>query len=185
MNSAKIRILTVPGGGGSGPDHWHTHWERKDRRIERVDQTNWNGGTSADWISTLDSVIQSSDKPVILVAHSLGNIVVAHWAEQQNSGPVVGALLVAPADVENSAWVEEGSLYERFQPIPMLELPFPSILVASTDDPYLALPRAEAIASAWNSQLEVIGPLGHIGSDEHLELWPYGQQLLKRIVATA
>ena len=184
MNDAHIRILTVPGGGGSGPDHWHTHWERQDRRIERVEQTNWNGGTSADWISTLNSVIGSSDKPVILVAHSLGNIVVAHWAEL-HSGPVVGALLVAPADVENSAWVEGGSLYERFQPIPMLELPFPSILVASTDDPYLELPRAEAIASAWNSQLEVIGPLGHIGSGEHLKLWPHGQELLKHIIAKA
>ena len=94
MSSAHIRILTVPGGGGSGPHDWQTHWERQDRLIDRVDQTNWNGGTSADWIRALDELIQSSDKPVILVAHSLGNIVVAHWAAQ-HSGPVVGALLVA------------------------------------------------------------------------------------------
>ena len=40
-----LRVLLVPGGGGSGPDHWHSHWEALDPRVERVVQRDWEGGT--------------------------------------------------------------------------------------------------------------------------------------------
>jgi predicted alpha/beta hydrolase family esterase len=63
----------------------------------------------------------------------------------------------------------------------MKQLPFPSILVASTDDPYLTIDRARALSSAWGSRLHVAGSLGHIGSASKLGHWPDGRRLLNEI----
>jgi predicted alpha/beta hydrolase family esterase len=114
--STQIGLLLVPGGGGSGPDHWHTYWEAEDARAERVVQADWEHGSCADWVATLNRHIQAADTPVVLAAHSLGTITVGHWAAA-HSGPVLGALLVAPADIDDE-WVKSGSLYEDFRPIP-------------------------------------------------------------------
>ncbi len=176
-----LRILLVPGGGGSGPAHWDRRWEADDRRVERIIQEDWTGGTAAQWISTLDRHIQASDAPVILVAHSLGNIVVARWA-QRHSGPVRAALMVAPTDVEDAGWVPPGSLYSRFAPIPLAKIRFPTVVVASSNDPYLSLERAREFASAWGSRLELAGPLGHIGEDSNLGIWPEGRLLLDGLI---
>lgn len=178
--SDPIRVLLVPGGGGSGPDHWHAYWEARDARTERVVQEDWEHGSRKDWVATLDRHIQAGTAPVVLAAHSLGTIAVAHWASV-HSGPVVGALLVAPADIDGE-WVKSGSLYEGFRPIPMRTLPFPSIVVASSNDPYLSIGRAKELASAWGAEVENVGPLQHIGSECKLENWPLGLQFLERLI---
>jgi uncharacterized protein len=177
----KIRIVTLPGGGNSGPDHWQTYWESRDRQIERVAQPDWNGGTRDQWVDALDRHVQASDLPVVVVAHSLGNIVLAHWAAIVPSSKVVGALLVAPADVD-AGWGLESALYREFRPVPIRPLPFASILVASTDDPYLSLERAQELSAAWKSSLHVVGALGHIGSLSKLEYWEEGKGLLKQLI---
>jgi predicted alpha/beta hydrolase family esterase len=88
---------------------------------------------------------------------------------------------VAPADID-AAWVKPGSLYEDFRPIPMRKLPFPSVIVASTNDPYLSLERANELAAAWGSRIENVGPLQHIGSECKLQGWPDGQRMLEQLI---
>lgn len=175
-----MRLLLVPGGGNSGPDHWHTYWEAQDPCAERVVQADWETGRRVDWVAALDRSIQASDEPAVLAAHSLGAITAVHWAAAHH-GPVIGAMLVGPADVEGE-WVTPGSIYEGFQPIPMNPLPFPSLIVASTNDPYLSLKRAQEFASAWGSKLENVGALQHIGSECKLEGWPEGRRLLEQLL---
>ncbi len=177
------RLVLVPGGGGSGPEHWHHAWAADDDRCEWVDQRNWDGGSRDDWVGALDRQIRTSTRPAVLVAHSLGTIVVAHWAAT-HTGPVVAALLVAPADIED-AWVTAGSVYEPFVPIPMTPLTFPSVVVASTDDPFLALDRGEQLAQAWGSEIEVVGPHLHLGSDARLGAWSAGRAILDRLISRA
>ena len=118
----------------------------------------------------------------VLIAHSLGNIVACQWAAQ-HAGPVIAALLVAPTCIDDD-WVAPGSLYERFRPIPMIRLPFPSVLVVSIDDPCVSSDRARKFAAAWGSSLECIGPHGHIGADSNLGNWSTGQQILNRLVSS-
>ena len=175
-----IRVLLVPGGGGSGPDHWHTYWEADNRNVQRVNQTDWNDGTREDWVTALDEHINISNDPVILVAHSLGCILVSHWAETHR-GHVLGALMVAPADIEGP-WVPSGSLYERFKPIPLNRFPFATTIVASTNDPYLTPDRAEKFSVSWGSRLEFVGPLEHIGSEARLHNWVEGWHILERLL---
>ncbi|MGI4813792.1 MAG: RBBP9/YdeN family alpha/beta hydrolase [Janthinobacterium lividum] len=175
--SADYRTLILPGRGDSGPDHWQTHWQQKHPSFIRVQQREWNNPDRSAWVAALDAAIQSDPRPAILVAHSLSVSLVAHWAAR-HSGPVAGALLVAPSDVE-AAEYPPGTT--GFAPIPLQELPFPSVLIASTNDPRVTFARATQFAAAWGSQLEVAGALGHMGSDSKLGDWPYAFELLQSL----
>jgi predicted alpha/beta hydrolase family esterase len=181
-----VRVLLVPGGGNSGPLHWHTHWQADDPHIERVMQQDWTGGSREQWVGALDRHVRSSERPTILVPHSLGCIVVCQWAATRpaSTGPVVGAMLVAPADVD-AEWPPEGSPYRNFRPVPFNALLFPAVLVASTNDPFLSLSRAREFTHAWQSRLELIGALGHIGSDSALGNWEHGRALLDELIRQA
>jgi predicted alpha/beta hydrolase family esterase len=168
------RVLILPGLHTSGPEHWQSYWEREHPNFQRVEQRDWDTPERREWVETLDQAITAEPSPVVLVAHSLACCLVAHWAAA-HSGPVQGALLVAPSDVE-AAGFPEGTT--GFAPMPMSPLPFPSIVVASTDDEYLTVARAERFAAAWGSRLEVAGALGHINSASGLSSWPAGFALL-------
>ena len=65
--------------------------------------------------------------------------------------------------------------------MPRNRLPFPSIAVASTDDPYVTLERSAELAHAWGSELVNIGPAGHVNSASGLGDWPAGFALLERL----
>jgi hypothetical protein len=131
-------------------------------------------------VDALDAAVRDAPGPVVLVAHSLGCATVAHWL---NSGrpteKAVGALMVAPADVEAPDWPPA---IVGFAPMPMNELPLQSTVVASADDPWVDFGRARAFADAWGSLLVDIGGKGHINAESGLGSWPEGRQELKALV---
>src|SRR5262249_11155011 len=127
---------------------------------------------------TLDRGIAACDRPPILLAHSLGCALVAHWARQADR-TVAGALLVAPADTDMVALVVEA--VASFAPVPLEPLPFPSIVVASSDDPYVTFERAQIFGRAWGSRVVVIGAAGHINTDSGHGDWPQGYRLLDEL----
>lgn len=176
----ELRYLLIPGGGGSGADHWHHRWAASLPNCSWVDQADPEGGSRAEWVATINNAVAASSTPAVLIAHSLACIAVAHWAAAHD-GPVAAALLVAPADIDGD-WAEPDSLYKRFQPIPMDPLPFPSTVVASTNDPLLASDRARSFATAWGAELEIAGDHLHLGSDALLDTWPAGRVYLRELV---
>jgi predicted alpha/beta hydrolase family esterase len=178
------RVLILPGLYSSGPEHWQSRWEAEHPGFVRVEQRDWETPDRREWVETLDRAITgvaADPSPVVLVAHSLGCCLVAHWAAAHR-GPIRGALLVAPSDVEAAGFPAGPT---GFAPMPIAPLPFPSLLVASTDDPYLPLSRAEHFAQCWGSRLEVLGPLGHINSASGLGSWPAGFAILRELLAPA
>ncbi len=122
--------------------------------------------------------LEHARPPVILVAHSLGCILVSHWtlrAGSEELSRVAGALLVAPPDVEAETAPEA---IRSFAPIPMEALPFPAMVVGSKSDPYCSLARGHEFASAWGSRFENAGDVGHINGDSGHGPWPLGERLL-------
>lgn len=161
-------VLTVPGWQGSGPAHWQTLWERK-HGCMRVEQRDWMHPQVDEWVETLETALSTLCQPVVLVAHSLGCAVVAHWASRTTfASKISGALLVAPPDVERSSAPLE---VRTFSPVPMLELPFPTVLVASTSDPYCGFMRAGLMATYWGSEFVNAGNAGHLNADSDLGVW--------------
>ncbi len=177
------RLLIVPGLGGSGPEHWQSAWERLDARCLRVEQENWDKPRLSDWVSALDAAIAAAPASVLLVAHSLGSILVSHWAARHASRRVVGALLVAPADVDSlQRTMPELS---SFAPAPVLPLPFPSVLIASRDDPYVSFARAGRFARDWHAEFVDVGYRGHINADSQLGTWKEGRAVLAKLWSEA
>jgi predicted alpha/beta hydrolase family esterase len=116
----------------------------------------------------------------VLVAHSLGCILVAAWAaHSQNTHRVKAALLVAPGDVERPEVREQ---LPSWSPIELQSLPFPSVMLASRNDPYCEFERARLFAYAWNAQFMDYGDCGHINADSGLASWPEGHVLLQDLM---
>ena len=179
-------ILLLPGRGNANPAHWLSHWEASDPQMQRVWQREWQTPQCADWVHTLVAVLAQRQTPAVLVAHSVAvalvNHLVAAWPRYHPDRPlpVRGALLVAPSDVESPTW-PPGPL--GFAPMPMQRLPFPTLVVASTNDPRVTLERAQVFATAWGARLEVAGALGHLNADSGLGPWPQGRQWLEELLA--
>lgn len=173
-----VRVLILPGRGNSGEQHWQSYWLSANPTYQRVVQQEWHNPHREDWVEALQAVISQDDTPVVLVAHSLGVSLVTHWASRY-SGPVKGALLVAPSDVDDPSYPAGAT---GFAPMPLQRLPFASIVVASTDDARVSLARAEVFAAAWGARLEVPGAFGHLGSQAELGDWPYGFALLQELI---
>jgi predicted alpha/beta hydrolase family esterase len=169
-------VRLIPGLWNSGPEHWQSHWERERPDWLRIQQADWETPRREDWVETIRRAVEEAGEPVVLAAHSLGCATVAHFAAA--GGRVHGALLVAPSDVEAPSY-PAGT--EGFKPVPMAPLPFPSIVVASTDDEYVSLERAAQFARAWGSRFVVAGALGHINSASKLGRWPLGLELLEEL----
>lgn len=173
------RVFMVPGLYDSSPGHWQSLWEQAYPSWQRVRQKNWATPNRDDWLAALHEAIARSDVPVILVGHSLGCCLIAHWACHHN-GPVHGALLVAPPDVEAPTFPASVT---HFVPVPLLPLPFPSIVVASLDDPFCSLTRTQYFARKWGSRLEVLGRLGHINDQSGLGAWPVGIDFVSELAS--
>ena len=180
-----VTTLILPGLYDSGPGHWQSHWERRDPTCVRVQQRDWENPDCREWVATLDAAIAGLPEgtEAVLVAHSSSCAMVAHWAlaaGERTRGRVRGALLVAPSD-------PDGPLYPKgptnFAPVPEARLPFPSIVVASTDDEYVAPARARGWARVWGSEYVEIGARGHVNSASGLGDWPEGRALLERLRA--
>ena len=174
-----MTTLYLPGVGNSGPGHWQTLWEERDPEARRVVQAEWDEPYPQHWRDALEAAVAEADAPVLLVAHSLGCALVAHWARGGSTGKVAGALLVAPPDVD--AAVETLPEILPFAPMPLERLPFRSIVVASSDDPYGRIERQRAFAHAWGADLVEIGAAGHINPESGHGEWPEGEALLERL----
>ncbi|MEO8191191.1 MAG: alpha/beta hydrolase [Acidobacteriota bacterium] len=172
-------VLTLPGLHGSGPSHWQSLWERRREGVTRVRQRDWARPEREFWVASLESAIAACAEPPVLAAHSLGCITAVFWAFSGSNAAISGALLVSPTDTEREDAPPE---IAGFRPIPMHRLPFPSILVVSSTDPYLSVERSFGFARAWGSRRVEIGPGGHINAASGFGPWPQGEALLDELL---
>lgn len=174
-------VLVLPGWQNSGPLHWQTLWEQQNPIFLRVQQRDWDTPHRSWWLQRITDEVRQAPAPIVFAAHSLGCIALAHWCKQAPSevAKIKGALLVAPADLDRK---DSPPQLNDFKPVPKDLLPFPSILVASNNDPYLSLDRAHDIARAWGSRFVDIGAAGHINGDSGIGDWPEGKRLLRHLI---
>ena len=173
-------VLILPGWQNSGPDHWQSRWE-KAHGYTRVEQHDWMRPLRGDWSARLEEVLLSRDEPAVLVAHSLGCMLIAAWASHsRNTHRVKAALLVAPPDVERE---DVRQMLPGWAPVPLRKLPFPAVVFCSSDDPFCAPERAHRFAAAWGAELVEAGPRGHLNADSGLGDWPEAFEKLQRLQA--
>ena len=172
------RILLLPGLSDSGPEHWQSYWERDDPSAVRVVQREWERPDRDEWVATLDLAVEHYGSDVVLVGHSTACALIAFWA-RDSSRTIRGALLVAPSDTDAPSYPAGPT---GWQPMPLDTLPFPSIVVASSDDAYVTVDRATEFAGAWGSRFVLLGAAGHINSASGLGSWTRGKELLAELM---
>ena len=172
-------VILVPGLRGSGPAHWQGWWARTLPGAEMLDQGDWDRPRLADWAASLAEALRRRPGAVV-VAHSLGCALVAHYARISGGRRIAGALMVAPADVDTaSPWLRG---LDSFSPMPRERLGFPSRVVASRNDPYVRLERARRFAEDWGADFHDLGEAGHINVASGHGPWPVGLALLDDLV---
>lgn len=177
-----MATLILPGWQGSGPEHWQAHWLDLMDKTVLVRQRDWEHPDLDDWLTVAVEAIERHPNP-ILVGHSLGAILIAHLARCRPDLPIAGALLVAPADVDNRA--EQVPQVASFAPLPTAPLGFPAIVVGSRNDPWMPPARARILARMWEAEYVDAGHAGHINAATDLGAWPEGQKLLARLTTAA
>ena len=75
-------VLIVPGLGGSGPQHWQSVWQARYPELRRVEQASWDEPRLGPWVATLEAHVLAANAPVVLVAHSLGCLLVALYYQR-------------------------------------------------------------------------------------------------------
>jgi predicted alpha/beta hydrolase family esterase len=174
-------VLIVPGLRDHVEDHWQTLLARKLPRVRTVPPLEHDKLSCAARVAALDAALSQIAGPVVIVAHSAGVMMTAHWA-QSHRREIQGALLAAPADLETPlppGYPTPDQLQQHgWLPIPRTRLPFPSIVAASTNDPLARFERVAALADAWGSRLVDIGAAGHLNPAAGYGDWPLAIELL-------
>ncbi len=168
-------LIIVPGWRDSGPGHWQSLWAQQWPGAVRVQQDDWLSPRREAWIASISHTILAQPGPVVVAAHSLGCIATTHLPAAAVQR-IQGALLVAPADPERRGVLAD------FAPVPYQRLPYRSILVASSNDPYCPVRTAGAYARAWGSEFVRLQNAGHINVEAGFGHWPLGLALLQSLV---
>jgi predicted alpha/beta hydrolase family esterase len=181
----KPAILIVPGLRGDVPEHWQSrlaaHLALAGRNVVTVPPM---GRADLDCQARVDAIeahARAIDGPLLLVAHSGGCIMLAHWA-QHTLRRVHGALLATPPDFE-SPMPEGFPRMEELQaagwlPVPRRPLNFPSIVAVSSNDPLGREESVRDLARDWGSTVVSLGDVGHLNPASGYGEWPRALDLL-------
>lgn len=172
MAISDIDVLVIPGWKGGDETIWYQGWIEKLPHARRVEQSDFETPTLADWTHEIEKQILLCERPVALVGHSLGALTIAHMADRLGKLPVIAAFLVAPPELAAPGSI--GHLLTGFEPLPNAPLPVPSFLVGSQTDPFAGFAFSQECSDAWGSEFIDAGDAGHLNSDSGHGPWPEG-----------
>ena len=184
-------VLIVPGLRDHVDAHWQTllaaDLEARGRKVRTVPPMGRADLDCATKVAAIEREAQAIDGPVILVAHSGGCVMVAHWARQSRRA-VLGALLATPPDFEEAMPEGYPTLEDLraagWLPVPRSPLPFPSITAVSRNDPLGRHARVVELGRDWGSRAgrprRGRPPEPGLG----LRRWPQAEQFIAELAAS-
>jgi predicted alpha/beta hydrolase family esterase len=181
-------VLIVPGLRDHVAAHWQTLLARELPRVRVVPPMGRDSLDCTARVAAIEGEAQAIDGPLIVVAHSGGIVMLAHWARYTRRR-VAGALLATPPDFESPmphGYPTPDALRAGgWLPVPREQLPFRSIVAASRDDPLASFASVRDMAAAWGSRLVDLGEVGHLNPASGFGPWPRAHQLIAELAAAA
>lgn len=183
-------VLIVPGLRDAVAQHWQTLLEAAlraaGRAVASVPAMGRDNLDCATKVAAIEHVAQSIAGPFVIVAHSGGCIMVAHWARTTRRA-VHGALLATPPDFEQPMPAGYPTIEQLraggWLPVPRQRLPFRSIVAASRNDPLGRVERVEELARAWGSRCVDLGAVGHLNPASGFGEWPRALEFIDALRA--
>lgn len=185
---AEPTVLIIPGLRDHVDEHWQTLLAA---RLPRVRCVPPMGRTNLDCTARVDAInreLMAISGPVVVVAHSGGVIMLAHWVASptRTRKAIRGALLATPPDFEQpmpEGYPTMAALGAAgWLPVPRQPLPFPSIVAASRNDPLGRFERVERLALDWGSRFVDLGEVGHLNPASGFGEWPQAAVFIRELV---
>jgi len=180
-------MLIVPGLRDHAPRHWQTELARRWPGARQLEPMGRDNLSLEPRLQALEAAVAAASRPVLLVAHSGGCVLVAHWARHTGLGRrVMGALLATPPTFDAPLPPPYPSLQALdaagWLPVPHSGLPFPSIIAASRNDPLGKFLSVSALARDWGGVVEDLGAVGHLNPASGFGPWPAVDGLIRRLM---
>lgn len=178
-------VLIVPGLRDHVAQHWQTLLAAEWPDAQTVPPMGREDLDCARRVDAIESAVSAIQGRVILVAHSGGCVMVAHWAQSTpHASRIQGALMATPPDFE--APMPEG--YPTIEalrmggwlPVPRRPLPFKNLVALSENDPLGDLNAIQRLAHDWQADTVNLGRVGHLNPASGFGPWPQAKDLLTR-----
>lgn len=187
MTTPPPTVLIVPGLRDHVAQHWQTLLAERLPQAHSLAPMGRDNLGLAPRIQGLEAAVATCSGPVLLVAHSGGCVLVAHWARQTRLATrVAGALLATPPTFDRPlppAYPQLEALDAAgWLPVPRERLPFRSLVAASRNDALGDFDAVCALARDWGSELEDLGQVGHLNPASGFGPWPFAETLIQRLM---
>ena len=167
------RVLILHGWGGSDFPHWQS-WLASELAkdygvVNFLKFQEYDFPNKDIWKSQLIKEIELFN-PDIVVCHSIANILWFHICNEIKLKQIKKLLLVAPPSF--SCDIKE---LESFYPcdIPKDLYAKRSILISSTNDPYMSVDEVKDLQKKLSIELELLQDAGHINTDSGFGEWEW------------
>jgi predicted alpha/beta hydrolase family esterase len=179
-------VLIVPGLRDHVAQHWQTLLAARLPRVQTVPPMGRADLDCTLRVEAIERTVRAIAGPLVIVAHSGGCIMLAHWARTTRRG-VQGALLATPPDFDSPMPEGYPTVAELrasgWLPVPRDPLPFPSIVAASRNDPLGRFERVADLARAWDSRLVDLGEVGHLNPASGYGEWPRALEFVDELAS--
>lgn len=180
MKSSETTILVLPGLGGGTEGHWYARWQAGLRTAEWVALDDWSHPAREPYGAAIAAAVAAAERPVVLVGHGYGALAAVHAAASLPGDKVRGAFLAAVPDLDAA---DQHPVAETYRPLPRDPLPFPSLVLASRNDPYCAFEVAADLAGAWGARLVDLRESGNVDPESGHGPWPEGLMTFGKFLA--
>ena len=159
------KVLILHGWGGSDYPHWQA-WVaseliKKNFTLSFPSIPNRDSPELDTWLEFLAKEFQHF-QPDIVICHSLANMLWFHFVEKYNIEPIKKLMLVAP--VRKTCDIPKIKSFFPY-PVPKDLKAEETIMVGSSNDPYMSVEEVIKLQSELNIGLKILEDAGHINGD--------------------
>jgi predicted alpha/beta hydrolase family esterase len=177
MLASDFDILIAPSIGGASEGDWPSRWRAKLSTARFVHPADPRERRREAWTEAIVRAAREATRPALFVGHGVGVAAIAGTAAALKGVDVRGAFLVAPPDGKGLERLAGPDWTPSRTP-----LPWPSLVVASRDDPHGAYDAVAALASDWGADLVDAGEAGGLNAASGHGPWPEGLMRLAAFI---
>jgi uncharacterized protein len=174
------KVLLLHGWGGSNNPHWQSWLAGEIAKeygcVSFLKFSDFDFPLLEVWRKELLEHLEDF-KPDIVICHSLANILWFHLCNDEKLKEVETLFLVAPPSLDCK--IEE---LQSFFPLqtPQNLYAKNTLLVTSTNDPYLSVDEAKKLQKSLNIEMKVVENGGHINADSGYGQWDWILEKVKK-----